>query len=478
MRLRVAVVVVLLVAGYYGFLALGGRTDGTLQASGTIEAVTVNVSPELAGKVTEVMVEEGQAATRGDPLAALDDSLLSGERKVAVATLDAARAGAETAATVLETAKVQYQIALEASLLQDKAARLADWFSNDPDLFDQPGWYFSRSEQIDAAQVQVDAALAALEQGRERLAAVNQSLDKANFLDAESRLLQARLAYLIARDVNSKAHNSSSANAPVGIYNRTPCGTNQGYRLSDGRLTNVIYTCRGDPQLSDAGQALYDAAQAELDAAQQAYDELLGTEASEAILAARAEVALAQERYYSALDSLHELQTADQSPAVRAAQGALEQAQAGARQAAAAVAHAEASLGLLDMQIAKLILRAPLDGVVLTRNAEPGEFVQPGAVALTMADITDLTITVYVPEDRYGAIFLGQSAEVIVDSFPGETFAAEVVHIADQAEFTPRNVQTVQGRSSTVYAIRLKVSDGATKLNIGMPADVRFLAPE
>jgi HlyD family secretion protein len=132
------------------------------------------------------------------------------------------------------------------------------------------------------------------------------------------------------------------------------------------------------------------------------------------------------------------------------------------------------NLDLLDTQIAKLVVYAPLDGEILTRNVEPGEFVQPGAVTFSMADLSNMTITVYVPEDRYGQISLGQPADVRVDSFPGETFAAEVIHIADQAEFTPRNVQTVEGRSSTVYAIRLKVTDSQGKLKIGMPADVVF----
>jgi HlyD family secretion protein len=113
-------------------------------------------------------------------------------------------------------------------------------------------------------------------------------------------------------------------------------------------------------------------------------------------------------------------------------------------------------------------------GVILVRNVEPGEFVQPGAVALTMANLSELTITVYVPEDQYGKISLGQQATVTVDSFPGESFTAEVIHIASQAEFTPRNVQTVEGRSSTVYAIKLKVIDTEGKLKIGMPADVVF----
>ena len=80
----------------------------------------------------------------------------------------------------------------------------------------------------------------------------------------------------------------------------------------------------------------------------------------------------------------------------------------------------------LPAQIAKLTVYAPADGTLLTRNVEPGEFVQPGATALTLADLSDLTITVYVPEDRYGQINLGQQAKVTVDSFPGVTFQAVV----------------------------------------------------
>jgi multidrug resistance efflux pump len=204
------------------------------------------------------------------------------------------------------------------------------------------------------------------------------------------------------------------------------------------------------------------------------YDELLDTQAADDVLHLRAEVSVAQERYYVALDYLRKFQTGEQSTAVLVAQGALAQAQAAADQSQQAIGQAQANLDLINIQIEKLVVFAPIDSVILTRNVEPGEFVQPGAVALTMADLSQITITVYVPEDRYGQVSLGQTAEVRVDSFPGLTFTATVVHIADQAEFTPRNVQTVEGRSSTFYAIKLKVEDPQGELKIGMPADVVF----
>jgi multidrug resistance efflux pump len=115
-----------------------------------------------------------------------------------------------------------------------------------------------------------------------------------------------------------------------------------------------------------------------------------------------------------------------------------------------------------------------MEGVVLTRAVEPGEFAPAGAAALRLGDLGELTITVYVPEDRYGQISRGQAATVTVDSFPALSFPAEVTYIADEAEFTPRNVQTVEGRSATVYAIKLSVTDAEGRLKPGMPADVIF----
>ncbi len=475
-RSQILMIVVFIAAAiYFGFRVIANKDDGKLRASGTIEAVEVNVSPETSGKVKEVLADEGQTVQTGDPLLRLDDSLLAAQRAVAVTQMDAAGAAVLTAQNALNTAKAQYQVVLETALAQDKKTRLKDWFSSDPKQFDQPGWYFSRTEQIQAAQAQVDEAKKAWDEAQASLAKVGGSLAQTDFLKAEDRLLNARLAYLIARDVNNRTQSSTSSNVPVGTYNKTHCGTNSGYRATNARLTNLVYDCNGDPQLSDAGQTSYDNAQAELNVAQQAYNDLLSSQAANEVLAARADVSVTQERYYSALDFLRSLQTGDQSPNVTAAQGTLDQAQAALDQTQKAVAQAQANLDLLDAQAAKLTVYAPMNGVVLQRNVDPGEFVQPGGAAMTMADLNGLTITVYVPEDRYGEISLGQSVSVSVDSFPGETFTAKVSYISDQAEFTPRNVQTAEGRSATVYAIKLKVSDPEGKLKLGMPADVIFI---
>ena len=172
--------------------------------------------------------------------------------------------------------------------------------------------------------------------------------------------------------------------------------------------------------------------------------------------------------------------------ALENAQAQFDQVQAGARpeqlqaaQAQAAAAHAQAeaaraAVGVLEVQLQRLTLHAPSSGVILERTIEPGELAAPGQTVLVIGDLGSLRLTVFVPEDRYGSLLLGQAAAVTVDSFPGEAFTAVVEHISDRAEFTPRNVQTEAGRRTTVVAIRLRLENPEGKLKPGMPADVVF----
>ncbi|MCA9875343.1 MAG: efflux RND transporter periplasmic adaptor subunit [Anaerolineales bacterium] len=117
-------------------------------------------------------------------------------------------------------------------------------------------------------------------------------------------------------------------------------------------------------------------------------------------------------------------------------------------------------------------LRSPIDGVVLLRAAEPGEITVAGGSLLVIANLDEMTLTMYVPEDQYGKIYLGQEYPITVDSFPDRVFMGKVTRIADQAEFTPQNIRTVEGRKSTVYAIRMTIPNPNHDLKPGMPADV------
>lgn len=435
----IIVVLAILVSAYLGIRALLDKGNGALTASGTIEAVEVTISPELSGKVTEVLVDEGDSVKTGDELFRLDDSLLQAQHAVAAAGLDLARAAAKTADAALVTAQAQYDLALDAARLESAFTRTASWHTPNPSGYTLPGWYFSQGEAITTAQVEVEAAKSACDAALTKLDELKSDLVSADFLAAETRLINARSAFVTTDAVLTRA-NAASDNA----------------------------------ELQLAAQVSYDSARTELDDAQSVYDNLKGTDAAENIVTARAELATAQERYETAQDGLLALQTGTESPKVTAAQATVNQTQTAADQAHLSVTQAQANLALLDTQIAKLIVKAPADGVILTRSVEPGEVIAPNAAVMVLGRLVNLTITVYVPEDRYGELSLGQSASVTVDSFPGQTFTAKVVHIADQAEFTPRNVQTVEGRKATVFAIKLQVDDPNGKLKPGMPADVTF----
>lgn len=470
-RAQIIMIVVFLGAAiYFGFRVFSNRDDGKLRASGTIEAVEVNVSPETSGKVKQALVEEGQTVKTGDPILSLDESLLTAQQQVAQSGVDSAHNALLTAQSGYNMAQAQYDAAVTAARAQQGAARLTDWFSRTPGQFDQPLWYFSQDEQITAAQAEVDSSQQALQQAQTNLDQVVKNLNNSDFVNAEARLANARVSYLVAKSVHDRSQATGGKVNPDALDLNLPSFA-PAYKIKIA-VAKALSSNSGDV-ITSAQDAL-DSATTELENAQKAYDSLLNTDAADRVLEARAALSVARERHETALDTLSRLQTGERSPQVNIAALALDQAKAGLQQAQGAVNQAEANLALLDTQLKKLTVYAPMDGVILTRNVEPGEFVQPGAAAITMANLNELTITVYVPEDRYGEISLGQQVTVTVDSFPNQTFSATVSSISDQAEFTPRNVQTVQGRSATVYAVKLKVSDPEGKLKLGMPADVVF----
>ncbi len=462
----VGILLIIILSAYFLITQVGDR-NGALTASGYIEATRVNVAPELAGRVTEVLVVEGGAVQVGDPLLRLDASLLSAQRQVALGGLESARSAQLTAQSAQAMAQAQYDAALIAARMQEGSARLSDWVYRAPFQFDQPLWYFSKDEQIAAAQAEVQAASENLVKVQSDLEAVVSDGSNAGFIEAETRLAEARIGYVVAKAVYDHAQVTGGEVNPEDVV-LPPHFSSYRTKIEIARILS------GTSDVLTAAQDALDLAEAELEEAQVAYDDLLDTEAANVVLKARAALTVALERYEVAQDMFTSLQTGKNSPQVSIAAAGLQQAQSALGQAESAVRQAEASLALLDIQINKLVISAPSAGVILTRNVEVGEFVQPGATSFVLGQLDHLTITVYVPEDRFGEIQIGQTATVSVDSFPDLTFTATVIQIADQAEFTPRNVQTVEGRSSTVYAIKLSVDNPEGKLKIGMPADVVF----
>jgi len=143
--------------------------------------------------------------------------------------------------------------------------------------------------------------------------------------------------------------------------------------------------------------------------------------------------------------------------------------------AQAQVSQAEAALGILQVQLDKMTLHSPLTGLVSNRSIHVGETASPGATLMTVASLDEVKLTVYIPENRYGRIQLGQAVSVEVDSYPGEVYEGEVIYISSQAEFTPRNVQTQEERVNTVFAVKILVPNPDHDLKPGMPADATIV---
>ena len=474
-NIRFLIIILLVAAAAFGVWYYFGRTgaaaSGALTASGTVETTEISVAPETSGRIIDIKVQEGDTVKTGDVLFRLVNVLLQAQRSASAASLDTAKSAELTAEAAVAASQAQFDITYNAAMLQNKPTRTADWLKGTPGEFTLPLWYYNQTEQITAAQAEVQAAKAALTDAQNQQASVQSRAASADFVKAESDLANAQAGYEVANNLNNRVKNGKN------IDDMT---RRQLFLLArDARLiakgVDPKWTSSNIAQdLKDAAQKIFDDAKSNLKDAQTAYDDAVTTDGAKDVLKARAETSIAEERYYTALDYVRILQTGPQAQSVTAAQKVMEQAQASVTQAQNAIKQAQANLDLLDAQIAKTTVTAPVDGVVLTRAGELGSVVNAGGTVLTLGRLDELTITVYVPEDRMGEVALGQVAKVSVDSFPGETFSATVTYISDQAEFTPRNVQTVEGRKNTVFAVKLKLGDTSGKLKPGMPADVSF----
>ncbi len=161
--------------------------------------------------------------------------------------------------------------------------------------------------------------------------------------------------------------------------------------------------------------------------------------------------------------------------AVDQAETAYQLATAAVKAVSLQVEQAQASLKVIEVQLAKLTSTSPVTGVVSARNAEVGEIAKPGVPILTITALDEVTLTAYVPESKIGLVKLGQKAVVLVDSYPADSFSGKVTFISPQAQFTPRDVQLKEEREKTVFAVKIKLANPDQKLKPGMPADATIV---
>jgi len=395
----------ILAAGWYfwvrpaGSLAIAWDTllnpaanasEGTLNASGTVETTVLSIAPELPGKVLEVDFQEGDVVKAGATLVKLDDSTLKIQQSIALANLQTAKLSLQKLASPMVIANQQAAIAQDQQAIDDaqQALNTQKYFTNN-------------AAAIQNAQ--------------------------ANLWLAKDALNKAQLVY-----DKVKYNNYLDASVKAVAY-QTFYKYQQGY-------DNALAT----------------------------YNLWTGVPNQEQVDLKTAALALANDRL--AEDQTY-LDALNGAPIPADATGAgikqLEQARIN-------VEAAQANLDLLNDQVGKMTITAPVDGVVMTRTVDPGDVVNPSSELLSLARLNALTITVYISENSYKNISMGQKATVTVDSFPGQAFTATVAYISNQPEFLPRTTKTVSASQSTVYAVRLQLNDSSGKIKSGMPADVSF----
>ena len=146
-------------------------------------------------------------------------------------------------------------------------------------------------------------------------------------------------------------------------------------------------------------------------------------------------------------------------------------------QARAMKDEAEEKLNQAKQQLSYTELIAPMDGVILSRSAEPGEFLNPSTPVLTLVDLAHPRLRAYINETDLGRLKLKDKVKVTTDSFPGKTYDGVLSFISSQAEFTPKSVQTFEERAKLMFRIKIELSNPDQELKPGMPADVLISIP-
>lgn len=138
------------------------------------------------------------------------------------------------------------------------------------------------------------------------------------------------------------------------------------------------------------------------------------------------------------------------------------------------VVQARAQLADIDAQLAEMQVKAPTDSILEVLSVKVGDVLAPNREVATLILPQHLWVRVFVPEPWLGLIKVGDAVHLRVDSFPGKDFDGTVEQVNRQAEFTPRNVQTVEDRIRQVYGVKIRLPNNEDKLRAGMSADVVF----
>ncbi len=415
------------------------NVEDAIRASGTIESVDVMISTEKGGRIAEVWVSEGQWLEQDTPVFRLEDNILESQYQQVESALAIAQANYDlVAAGLTSEQKLAAVSAARLDLIVAEQALSA--------LHDHADIALAQTKQI------IAAAEKAIEESQRRLHNYAQTAPQVDIDQAFANMVLARDKYDDTKEDFEKFENKPEDNLSRVVALSKMAQAKKDYDATV-RLYNSFIGYGDELDIAEA-EADLALAQAQLTAAQRDHNDLQDGPDPDSVVLVEAQIEFARARLALATTK---------SPTPE--QLAVAQAQ---------VEAAKANLQAVQVHIDQLIVTTPISGVVMTRNIETGELIQPGITAMTISQLDAMTVTVYISETQYGKINLGDSAKLSVDSFPLRSFNATVTRIANQAEYTPRNVQTQEERQITVYAIELSVDDPDGRLKPGMPSDVVF----
>jgi HlyD family secretion protein len=238
---------------------------------------------------------------------------------------------------------------------------------------------------------------------------------------------------------------------------------NEGDRVSRGQLLARMDTRTLEAQLLQAQSGVLRARQ-EVSAAQ-ANVQLRRSE----LLLAQQEFKRAQQMfergYYSAQVMDQQKAKSDTSDAaVRLAIAQVEAQQA-------SVSAAQAQVASLQSEIDDNSLRAPIDGLVQLRMAEPGEVLGAGGQVVLLIDLNDQYMNLYLPAATAGKLTIGDEARIILDALPDQLLPARISFVEDKSQFTPKEVETRDERQKLVFRVKIRLISPADtpQAKPGMP---------
>jgi len=190
-------------------------------------------------------------------------------------------------------------------------------------------------------------------------------------------------------------------------------------------------------------------------------------------------MALAQQsNFQQKLDQLHRGYRAEEIAAAEAhylqTKATLEKLENGNR--VEDVSAAKAALAYDEARFRERQVLAPAAASIEVLDVRPGDLIAPNTPVATLLERDQIYVRIYIPETQIGRVHLGQKAQIRVDSFPNQVFNGAVEQINQQAEFLPRNVQTVEERAHQVFGVKVRIDDTSHQVRAGMAADVA-LAP-